>query len=141
MSGQPPQKDDYSPPGRTASNITPHTEEERRNMIRNMMQRAGQALDQVSRQPGMPERADYPSQDAWLRALLTSSLQQSADVTDYFGHGMDEGNPREATESNHGDDDVGDLNNDGDGDADDGDIENHVSEAPPNQDRSRDPRS
>eukprot|EP00977_Amphora_coffeiformis_P026252 scaffold25177_cov169-Amphora_coffeaeformis.AAC.3 len=133
MSGQqpPPHKDDYSPPGRTAANITPQTEEERRDMVRNMMQRAGQALDQVSRQPGMPERADYLSQDAWLRALLTSSLQQSADVTDYFGHGEDVVNPNDTTDNNNEDED-GQLDEDGG----DGDNNTDVCE-----DGSRDSRS
>ena len=137
MSGRPPpHKDDYSPPGLTAANITPRTEDERRDMIRNMMQRAGQALDQVSRQPGMPERAVYPSQDAWLRALLTSSLQQSAEVTDYFGHGVNVGNPNDTTENNdeNNENDDEDLNDDDE----DGDNNGDVRQAPPNQDGSRD---
>ena len=35
----------------------------------------------------MPERSAYPSHEAWLRALLTASLQQSEEVQDVFGHG------------------------------------------------------
>ena len=87
MSGPPPpplpphkgEPDDHiSPPGRVAGrsrNPTPQTEEERRTLLRNMMQAVGDSLDLVSNQPGMPNRADYESHDAWLRALITSSLQ------------------------------------------------------------------
>lgn len=131
MSGQPPphkdddHSDNYSPPGRAASNITPQTEQERRDMIRNMLQRAGNALDQVSHQPGMPERHRYPSHEAWLRALLTTSLQQSTDVTDFFGHGNNAG------------DDTTDNNDDNDNGAGNGSS----SSSPPDQGESKDATS
>lgn len=89
---QPPHKGDdndhISPPGRVAGrsrNPTPQSEEERRNLLRNMMQRASESLDLVSNQPGMPQRAEYDSHDAWLRALLASSLQPPP--ADFFDHG------------------------------------------------------
>ena len=106
MSGPPlpPHKGDpdhISPPGRVAGrsrNPTPQTEEERRNLLRNMMQRASESLDLVSNQPGMPQRADYDSHDAWLRALLTSSLQPPP--PEIFDH-----NHQETDHSNANDED------------------------------------
>lgn len=93
MPGGPPSKDDnYSPPGRPtgrSNNPTPSSsaqrDEQQRSLLRDIMSRRGErSLEQVAGQPGMPERADYPSHEAWLRALLAASLRQSDTAHDYF---------------------------------------------------------
>ena len=118
MSGQlPPHKGDnnnndhddhFSPPGRVAgrsNNPTPQsTEEERRNLIRSVMQQASASLDAVAAQPGMPQRADYPSHEAWLRALLTSSLQQSEDISRFFADAADHHNNHNNNNADNDDD-------------------------------------
>ena len=115
MSGQPPSKDDQISPYTGASgrsrNTTPgseqQNEEQRQNFFRNLVAlQNSPALDAVARQPGMPERSDYPSQEAWLRALLTASLQQTAETREYFGHEANETN-------NEGDQDPGESKDDG----------------------------
>lgn len=104
MTGQPPSKEDQISPYTNASgrsrNPTPassaQSEEERRNLLRNIMAlQHNPALESVSRLSGMPERSDYPSHEAWLRALLTASLRQSEEAQQYFGHDGQggEGNP------------------------------------------------
>ena len=96
MSGQqpPPWKDDpsddVSPPGRSSgrsNNNTPNsssTREEQRSLLRHILSRGSDALESAASQPGMPERSQYPSHEAWLRALLTASLQQSDSAQDVF---------------------------------------------------------
>ena len=100
MSGQqpPPWKDDpssndnISPPNRAggrSNNNTPGSSaqsEEQRSLLRHILTRGSEALESAAAQPGMPERSDYPSHEAWLRALLTASLQQSDEARDVFGH-------------------------------------------------------
>lgn len=110
MSGQPPSKDDQISPYTGASgrsrDTTPESEqqneEQRRNLFRNLVAlQNSPALDAVARQPGMPERSDYPSQEAWLRALLTASLQQTDATREYFGHEDNETNGHEDNETNN----------------------------------------
>lgn len=102
MSGQqpPPWKDpnnnsdNISPPNRAAGRSnrnTPNSSSsgstaEQRSLLRHIITRGSQALEAVATQPGMPERSAYPTHEAWLRAMLTASLQQSEQVQDIFGH-------------------------------------------------------
>lgn len=111
MSGQPPSKDDQISPHTGAAgrsrNTTPaanENEEQRRNVIRAL---TGPALEAVARQPGMPERADYESQEDWLRALLTASLQVSDEAHVVLGHEESETN-QEGDQNQDGDQNQGD---------------------------------
>lgn len=54
--------------------------------MRQIISRSSEALEAAASQPGMPERSAYPTHEAWLRAMLTASLQQSEEVQDIFGH-------------------------------------------------------
>ena len=116
----PPGKDDdnhrqISPPFRAPGRSNPSSAESNpggnnshgsdqqgRGLLRHILARGEQALANVTAQPGMPERSDYETHDAWLRALLTSSLQQSAEIQRVFGHGQD----HETHEEGDKDDDV-----------------------------------
>uniref|UniRef100_A0A7S3PAB3 Uncharacterized protein n=1 Tax=Amphora coffeiformis TaxID=265554 RepID=A0A7S3PAB3_9STRA len=103
MSGVPPSKDSkddpmdhISPPGRTSGRSNQNTpsssarsEAEQRSLLRHILTRGGNALEAAALQPGMPERSQFPSQEAWLRALLTASLRQTNEAQDVFGHDDD----------------------------------------------------
>lgn len=97
----PPHKDeDNLSPAYTVTgarpNATPSSSaqqrEEQRSLIRNMLGHHGrESLEVISRQPDMPQRSDFPSQEEWLRALITSALSQSDRVQLHFGHNEDQG--------------------------------------------------
>lgn len=98
MSGVPPSKDDpsdhTSPPGRASASgrsnqNTPsssaRSEADQRSILRHILTRGGGALEEAARQPGMPDRSQFPSQEAWLRAILKASLRPSDEAQDVFG--------------------------------------------------------
>lgn len=93
-----------SPPGRPSgrsNNTTPNsasTPEERTNLLRHILSRGGEALESAAALPGMPERSQYPTHEAWLRALLTASLQQSDSAQDVFEQGDEGGDDNQQTE-------------------------------------------
>ena len=99
MANQPPSKDDPSPPSRVAgrsrrttpASTSQQSEERRRNVVNSLMEIQGsQAFEEVSRLPNMPQRSEYPAHEAWMRAMLTSSLRQSDELSELFGHGLDD---------------------------------------------------
>lgn len=100
MSGQPPSKNDQVSPQARASgrsrNNTPASssverEEQRRRLLTSIMElRNSPSLEAVARQPGMPDRTEYPSHEAWLRALFAAALRQSDETQEYFGHDDDD---------------------------------------------------
>lgn len=99
-----PHKDtaDISPRIRLAnrsSQSSPMDAQAQRSLLRHVVHQSIQILDQVvCHDRGMPQRADYDSQNAWIGALLTASLEQSPDMSDFFGHGNQDGDPRPADE-------------------------------------------
>lgn len=64
---------------------SPRSVQGRMNIFRSVIQESSQLLDQLCHDPTMPERADYASNDEWLHAMLTSSLDQAPDLSDLFG--------------------------------------------------------
>ena len=79
MSGQlPPFKADFDDSTVTFGSVSGRSPQQGR-LLRTMMFQASQSLDQqLSQQIEVPQRNEYVSHDAWLRDLLSSSLQQSS---------------------------------------------------------------
>lgn len=61
---------------------TPYSLLERHNFLRNILTDASTSLD--TRVDGIPERDQFASHEAWLTALLTTSLDQSEETCALF---------------------------------------------------------